>query len=1627
MTDSNSLHVGPRRLTAALVLALAVASSPASAQVTTEITTDGSLGPGVTVSGTGGDYEIGEDLGARPGDGPNLFHSFARFNVGAGDTARFTADPSKLTDNVISRVTGGTRSDIYGTIASDIDGAKFYFVNPAGIFFGPDASLDLPASFHATTADYLELSNPNHLFHADLARSSVLTAAPVTAFGFLAADPAPLEVASGLLQVDRGETLSLIGGDLTLEATVDWIRLKAISGRIQLVSVASEGEVTIDPATGAAELGAFDELGEIVLYGAKLYVNDPRRLGGEIRMRGDHMVLDYTALFADLGNTGGTVDIRGTGDLELRNGALVDTSGQSGGTIELDVGNLIIEDGSQIWNLNYGNGPGGLIHVTADSARISGWSGDSSGIYSGTTGPGPGGDVVLDVGSLVVEAGGQIDNSVWAGAEGLGGTTQVTATESILITGRILEDPKRNPSSITNDTFGGGPGGAIVVEAPIVTLDGGGIRARSWSFDERAHSGTVDLKVDELYLINGGFATTSTFGEADAGTVTAEVGKKLLISGEGVSHSQLASSTFGANKKKTISGDGDGGNVVVIAPTATVTLDDGGRILAMSFARTNEDGRPGEGDAGNISIDADALYLYNESMISSKSNGKGDAGAVTLDIERLSMSEGSSISSSSTGTTAELGGDRPGAAGSIVIGVEDGKHVTRSVILSDATIATSAVEGPEVIPGEDPRQTQLRREGNISIRGASLLLENGSTIDASVEEGLGGNVDIEAPEYVVLRDGSAILAETEAGTGGAIDIATEVFFASPDSTVSADAGVGNDGIVNISSPEVDIESRLVALPADYLDVSSLLRPSCATRWAEGEREGSFVVARRRGLPTSPEEFLLAFDAVGGGELASAADEDDGLPPVAAAPAGAGEIAVAHAALSQGATAFRGGHFEEAGQRWTEASRLYARGGDAASRCDALRGLAQTQQALGNYAESLETLHEAVALAEQSGDEGRIASALGGLGNAHLALGQPQAAEDLLTRSVERARRAEAPELAAQLLNNLGNAYAARQAFTEALAAYEASAVLAREAGAGAQEARALTNAAGAALDAQERGRAKQLLARASAAVQPLGATHETIYIRIHLARSQARLAEASPEDRAASLRAAHAALLAAIELAQELGEPRPLSYALGNLGTLYQSEHRTHEALYLTRQALRAAEAAEAPESLYRWHWQEGQLLWEQGRAREAIESYRRAVAILEETRQETLARYGSAAVSFRRVVAPVYLDLVDALLQSAARLEVEGRAQPLLIEARDIMEQLKAAELRDYFRDECVAAVEAKTTPLESVSGSAAVVYPILLPDRLELLVSLPRGLERYRVDAPAEAVSRETRALRRLLEKRTTREYLSHAKTLYDWLVRPYAEDLAQQRVETVVFVPGGALRTIPMAALHDGEAFFVERYALAVTPGLSLVDPQRLELEDAKLLLAGVSESVQGFPALSNVPDELRAIHELYGGEIWLDEAFQAARMEAELAQDPPAVVHLASHAVFTGDPETSFLLAHDGRITMERMAEVVAPAQFRRQPLELLTLSACATAAGDERAALGLAGVAIRSGARSALGSLWKIADEPTSQLLVSFYRDLGDPSVSKAAALQRAQTEFLRDPRYQHPAYWSAFILISNWL
>jgi CHAT domain-containing protein len=384
----------------------------------------------------------------------------------------------------------------------------------------------------------------------------------------------------------------------------------------------------------------------------------------------------------------------------------------------------------------------------------------------------------------------------------------------------------------------------------------------------------------------------------------------------------------------------------------------------------------------------------------------------------------------------------------------------------------------------------------------------------------------------------------------------------------------------------------------------------------------------------------------------------------------------------------------------------------------------------------------------------------------------------------------------------------------------------------------------------------------------------------------------------------------------------------------------------------------------------------------------------------------------------------VDLLLEHASSTE---NPQIYLTEAREAIELVKVFELRDYFKDDCVDAARYVERKLDLLSETALIVYPILLKDRLELLVRFPDSLRRYTVKVSMERLTQEVREFRNKVEKRTTEEFLPHAQKLYDWLIRPFEKDLAAYKIDTLVFVPDGPLRTIPMAALHNGQEFLAQQYATAITPGLNLTDPKPLRRDQVSVLTLGLTESVQDFPGLPYVSGELKAINQLLGGRSLLNQDFVAARVEEELRREPYSIVHIASHGHFGNDVEDSFLLTFDARLTMDRLGDYVGLFRFREEPLDLLTLSACETAAGDDRAALGLAGIAIRAGARSALATLWHVSDPASYRLVVEFYRRLQNPGVSRALALQAAQLALLKDPRYDHPCYWAPFLLINNWL
>jgi CHAT domain-containing protein len=310
--------------------------------------------------------------------------------------------------------------------------------------------------------------------------------------------------------------------------------------------------------------------------------------------------------------------------------------------------------------------------------------------------------------------------------------------------------------------------------------------------------------------------------------------------------------------------------------------------------------------------------------------------------------------------------------------------------------------------------------------------------------------------------------------------------------------------------------------------------------------------------------------------------------------------------------------------------------------------------------------------------------------------------------------------------------------------------------------------------------------------------------------------------------------------------------------------------------------------------------------------------------------------------------------------------------------------------------------------------------------LLGLADGMHQVVIPVGSKALINEIYDFRKKLEKRTTFQYLRPAQQLYQWLMAPILADLRQHHVDTLVIVPDGALRSIPLAALHDGQHYLLEEFAIATTPGLALTDPQPLPSDKLTVLLNGLTESVQDFPPLPDVAKELDNIQQAYGGTVLKDDAFRLQAMGDAMEHQSYRIVHIASHGQFDQNPSKTFLLTYDAKLTMDMLERYLSVGKFRDEPVELLTLSACQTAAGDDRAALGLAGVAVKAGARSALASLWFINDQASSELVSHFYQHLRQRE-SKAKALQQAQLTLLANPLYRHAGFWAAFLIIGNWL
>ncbi len=747
--------------------------------------------------------------------------------------------------------------------------------------------------------------------------------------------------------------------------------------------------------------------------------------------------------------------------------------------------------------------------------------------------------------------------------------------------------------------------------------------------------------------------------------------------------------------------------------------------------------------------------------------------------------------------------------------------------------------------------------------------------------------------------------------------------------------------------------------------------------------------------------------------------------------------ISHAQLlnSEGARQLEAGQAEAALETWKQAEVAYTKVDDAIGKLGSQLNQVQALQALGQYRRAKTFLEQINTQLQNLPDSTLKANSLRSLGIVLFRVGDLQASNQILQSSLEISQRLNA-DISSTLLA-LGNLARVRRENSKASSAANAEAIASYQQAAAATSNKlirlqARLNLFSLLIELNQIDQAASLLPEIQSLLADLPTNRASVYAQVNLAQSLIKVGIRHPQQFKFSTPLSVAQLLAnAVQQARSLNDSRGEAYALGQLGYLYETSRQWSEAERLTKQALQIAQSIPANDIAVSWQWQLGRILKQQGRTSEAIAAYNQAVEILTVLRGDLVAIDPDVQFSFREQVEPIYRQLVQLLLEN-------NPTQADLRRARSVIEALQLAELNNFFREACL---DAKPQKIDQVDPNAAVIYSIILPDRLAVILSLPNQPLRYHSTdlalsfAASAGEGSKSSEVDRVFDDLfatlnpfvTSQEPLHPHQTLYNWLIRPLEADLARSQVKTLVFVLDGVLRGVPLAALHDGQQYLIEKYSLAMTPGLQLLPPTSLAPEQLGTLAGGLSEARQGFSPLPGVAQEMQQISTLVPTKILLNQSFTRTQLVGKLESVSFPIVHLATHGQFSSQAENTFLLTWEGQIKVKDLDQLLEVRDRQnRPPIELLILSACQTAAGDKRAALGLAGVAVRSGARSTIATLWSVQDSSTTELITQFYTALKQAGITRAEALRQAQLSLLRSADYQHPYYWSPFVLVGNW-
>jgi CHAT domain-containing protein len=789
-----------------------------------------------------------------------------------------------------------------------------------------------------------------------------------------------------------------------------------------------------------------------------------------------------------------------------------------------------------------------------------------------------------------------------------------------------------------------------------------------------------------------------------------------------------------------------------------------------------------------------------------------------------------------------------------------------------------------------------------------------------------------------------------------------------------------------------------------------------------------------------------------------------------------------------------GKAELALDTWKQAENIYKKAGDELGKTRSLINQSIAQQALGQYLQSRTTLKEMYHRLEKQPDSLVKATALRSLGDVVQLIGNLEESLEVLLESRDIAEKLQSPpEISAALLS-LGNIYTAlgnREShhdtttieeytplqylsvfsqnqksitFYEKAAQYYSESATISTSPLG--QIKAQLNHLSMLLSLQKWSQAQQLSSDIQLKLTKIPPSRTAIYAQIHLAESLVYLKQATSAD-IPSWKEIAESLATAIQEARSIDDKRSEAYALGALGGLYLKTEDIPNAQKLTEQALIQAQAIKAKDIAYLWQWQLGQILKIKGDMSGAIAFYTQAVDTLKFLRNDLIALNPDVQFTFRDNVEPVYRQLVDLLLQPPEGMGRGGGAisgaisgaggeefcpmtnahcpmphaqfsvsQDNLKQARNVIEALQLSELENFFREACLQEKPKQIDDVvDKIDSTAAVIYPIILKDRIEIILKLPNQsqLSHYTTYKKATEVEITLDKLGQYLkEPDRINDVKKLSQELYGWLIKPLEVDLAKMNMNTLVFVLDGSLRNIPMSVLYDKKQkqYLIQKYAIALAPGLQLIDPKPLRRRELNVLIAGVSEQreIEGrsFAPLNNVVVELEKIHSaIPKSKELINRTFTKTNVQNKIKEAPFTVVHIATHGEFSSNAEKTFILTWERLLKVKDFDNLLRLRNTSDRAIELLVLSACQTASGDKRATLGLAGIAVRAGARSTLATLWSVEDQSTAELMNQFYKHLADTRETKAEALRQAQLALLA--KYQTPYFWAPYVLVGNWL